>query len=322
MPRLGETVTEGVIVKWLKEEGRPVKKEEPIVQISTDKIETDIPSLAEGVLTKIEAEEGQKVSVGEAIGQISEQKDVGRVRRTRREKEKEEEEGVRAGFKPAREEEIEVKPLSVMRLQEAENLIKSQRESVHVTAVNEVDFTKVDELRHQHSLTFLPFLAKAVIQVLQKMPVFNAELKEKNLLFKPHVNLGIAVALPEGLIVPVIKKAEKLSIMELANAIKDVAERARGGKLKPDEVHEGTFTITNNGSFGSLIHTPVIVAGQLAILSFEAVTKRASVVDEKIVVRKKAFMPLTYDHRVIDGAQASTFLTELKNIVERADFEI
>ena len=379
MPRLGETVTEGVIVKWLKKEGEFVKKEEPIVEISTDKIETDIPSPAEGTMQKIEAPEGAKVTVGQVIAQIAEATGEEIVQRV----------GVGAGFKPARKEEekpaetaaplsplvrklakekgiklAEVKgsgaggritkddvlkyvtpekvehvgagyqpapkPLSAARRQEMENLLQSQKASAHVTAINEADFTSIDKLRSQYkenfkqkegfSLTFLPFVAKSAIQVLQKMPVFNAELKDSELVFKPHVNLGIAVALPDGLIVPVIKKAETLGLVGLARAINDVAARAREGKLKPDEVHEGTFSITNNGSFGSLIQTPIIVPGQLAILSLEAINKRVVVVDEAIAIRKMAYLPLTYDHRVIDGSVASTFLIELKKVIETADF--
>jgi len=375
MPRLGETVTEGVIVKWLKKEGDFVNNEEPVVEISTDKIETDIPSPAEGTLQNIEAQEGAKVTVGQVIAQISDfakaTPDKGEAKETvvkavakvipqkkpevkgvisplvrKLAKEKginlaevkgsgaggritkddllKREKGVGAGFIPAR------KALSISRQQEMQNLLKSQKSSAHVTAINEADFTSIDKLRSQYkeifkqkegfSLTFLPFFAKSVIQVLQKIPVFNAELADSELIFKPHVNLGIAVALPDGLIVPVIKQAETLSLVGLARAINDVAARARSSKLKPDEVHEGTFSITNNGSFGSLIQTPIIVPGQLAILSLEAINKRVVVIDDAIAIRKMAYLPLTYDHRIIDGSVASTFLVELKKGIETADF--
>ncbi len=386
MPRLGETVTEGVIVKWLKKEGDKVVKEEPLVEISTDKVETDIPAPADGVLTKIEAEDGKKVIVGDVIAQLKTEGEPGveeakpeviraearvvsakgepakkakqtlspLVRKLAEEKKidlakvtgtgvqgrirKDDVLSFAAKLEPQKPKEpiaissatYEKKPLSAVRQQIAEHMMQSKQSTAAVSAIVEVDFKAVDRLRSKYkedfkksegfSLTYLPYVARALIQALKKWPMFNSELVDNEVLIKPNINLGIAVSIKEGLIVPVIKRAEQLNILGLARAINDVATRARSGKLGVDEVHEGTFTITNNGSFGSLIQTPIIVPDQVAILSLEAITKRVVAVDDVIAIRKRAYLPLTYDHRVVDGAEASQFLVDLKNVIENADF--
>ncbi len=374
MPRLGETVTEGVIVKWLKREGEEIKKDEPIAEISTDKVETDIPSPASGIFTRIKAKEGEKVAVGQVIGVIEEskkppaepkivrtlakvkpakelpkEKPMGNVispivRKLGREKNIDlsqirgsgaggritKNDVLKAAPKPQVPQEAKKTPLSVIRKTVAEHMIESQKTTAHVTAIVEADFSAIDKIRQDNkeefkktegfSLTYMPFVAKAAITMLQKMPAFNAELQNDEIIYKPNINLGIAVAIDEGLIVPVIKKAESLSIRGLARAINDVATRARASKLKPDEVHEGTFTITNNGSFGSIIQTPIIFPGQVAILSLESIVNRVVALDDDtIAIRKRAYLPLTYDHRVIDGATASTFLVQLKKLIEESN---
>ncbi|HET6648174.1 MAG TPA: dihydrolipoamide acetyltransferase family protein, partial [Pyrinomonadaceae bacterium] len=230
-----------------------------------------------------------------------------------------------------------VESMTVMRKKIAEHMVQSRRTSAHVTSVYEIDMTAVAKLRDQHKdsflertgtkLTFMPFIFQAVNKALRKFPIFNAQVSGDQIIYKRDINLGMAVALDWGLIVPVIKRADDLSISGLARAANDLADRARTKQLKPDEVAGGTFTITNPGVFGGLFGTPIINQPQLAILGVGKIEKRAKVItsadgDDYIGIRWMAYFALSFDHRVIDGADAERFLAYLKEVLESADYAL
>src|SRR5207247_3719350 len=230
-----------------------------------------------------------------------------------------------------------VEQMSVMRKKIADHMIASRRTSAHVTTVYEVDMTKVAKLRDENrktfqertgtKLTFMPFIFKAVTDAIRKFPIFNAQVSGDQIIYKRDINLGMAVALDWGLIVPVIKRADDLSISGLARAANDLADRARTKQLKPDEVAGGTFTITNPGVFGGLFGTPIINQPQVAILGVGKIEKRAKVLtspddEDYIAIRHMAYFALSFDHRVIDGPDAERFLAYLKEHLESAKFAI
>jgi 2-oxoglutarate dehydrogenase E2 component (dihydrolipoamide succinyltransferase) len=230
-----------------------------------------------------------------------------------------------------------VEQMSMMRKKIAEHMVLSRRTSAHVTTVYEIDMTRIARLRDQHrdafyqrtgtKLTFMPFIFEAVNKGLRKFPIFNAQVNGEQIIYKQDINLGMAVALDWGLIVPVIKRADDLSISGLARAANDLADRARTKQLKPDEVTGGTFTITNPGVFGGLFGTPIINQPQLAILGVGKIEKRAKVMtspdgDDFIGIRWMAYFALSFDHRVIDGADAERFLAFVKEQLEAGDFSV
>jgi len=216
--------------------------------------------------------------------------------------------------------------MSVMRQKIAEHMVMSRRTSAHVHTVFQVDLTRIGRLREQAKeeferrhgikLTYLPFFCHAAVLALKAFPYVNASLEGSSIVLKKDINLGIAVALEWGLIVPVIKNAEEKNILGLARAIRDLADRARAKKLSPDEVHGGTFTITNPGQFGSLFGLPIINQPQLAILGVGSIHKAAVVVDDAIAIRSIVHLSLSYDHRVIDGAVADQFMAHIKKTLE------
>jgi 2-oxoglutarate dehydrogenase E2 component (dihydrolipoamide succinyltransferase) len=217
--------------------------------------------------------------------------------------------------------------MTAMRKKIAERMVLSKHTSPHVTSVFEVDMTHIHRLRernkrefeaqHGAKLTFLPFIVKSVVDTLRAWPALNASIEGDNIIYKKHYHIGIAVALDWGLIVPVIRHAEEKNLIGLARSISDLANRARAKQLKPDEVVGGTFTITNYGSFGSLIGTPIINQPQVAILGVGAVVKRPVVTeDDAIAIRHMSYLSLTFDHRLIDGAVADQFMSQLKRTLE------
>ena len=230
-----------------------------------------------------------------------------------------------------------VEQMTVMRKKIAEHMVLSRRTSAHVTTVYEIDMTRVARLRDKNrdafyqrtgtKLTFMPFIFEAVNKALRQFPIFNAQVNGDQIIYKQDINLGMAVALDWGLIVPVIKRADDLSISGLARAANDLADRARTKQLKPDEVTGGTFTITNPGVFGGLFGTPIINQPQLAILGVGKIEKRAKVLttedgDDFIGIRWMAYFALSFDHRVIDGADAERFLAFIKEQLETGDFSV
>ncbi len=390
MPQMGESVVEGTILKWLVHEGDRVEKEQPIVAISTDKIDTEVPSPVTGIVKKILYPEGQTLRVLTVIAQIEavEAKeavsDIGRtptletakkvetikavpeaekiekaekrysplVRRLAKEYNitLEEVKGTGEGGRitkkdimdytaskpgisapPAAEAEKKVLeretliPVSPKRKITAERMVQSKRTAAHVTTVFEVDMTKVVRYRELNKdamkreglhLTYLPFITMAAARALKEYPILNASWTDEGIVQKNYINIGIAVSLEDGLIVPVIKDADKKDLLQLSKDIQDIAARARNKKLNLEDVQGGTFTITNYGLNGSLFGTPVILLPQVAILGVGAVVKRPVVIDDAIAIRSMMYLSLSFDHRVMDGANADAFLHKVKDILE------
>jgi len=230
-----------------------------------------------------------------------------------------------------------VEQMSVMRKKIADHMIASRRTSAHVTTVYEIDMTKVAKLRDENrkafqertgtKLTFMPFIFKAITDAIRKFPIFNSQVSGDQIIYKRDINLGMAVALDWGLIVPVIKRADDLSISGLARAANDLADRARSKQLKPDDVAGGTFTITNPGVFGGLFGTPIINQPQVAILGVGKIEKRAKVLttpdgEDYVAIRYLAYFALSFDHRIIDGADADQFMVAVRDYLEKFDEDI
>ena len=227
---------------------------------------------------------------------------------------------------------VRVEPMSMMRQKIAEHMVQSQQTSAHVTTVHRVDMTQIAKIRgkvkeefqqrYGYGLTFLPFIARAAAEALRTFPIFNSSVEGTNILYYNEINIGIAVALENGLIVPVIHQADEKNIVGLQRSIVDLAARARSKQLKPNEVQGGTFSITNFGSFGSLFATPVINQPQVAILGVGAVEKMPVVIDDGIAIRSMAHLALTFDHRLIDGALADQFCQKVKSVLENWNDQI
>ena len=383
MPQLGESIVEGTIIRWNKSVGDAVDRDEPLFEISTDKVDAEIPSPAAGTLTAITVPAGETVPVDSVVAVIS-AADAGAeaappspamsagsdvsvasvspvpalpaesraerpttvrqspvVRRLASEHDVDLSivQGTGAGGRVTKEDVLRyvesrsaaasrVEPLTTMRRKIAEHMIMSRRTSAHVHTVFEVDFSHVAQLRDARKaeyaaagakLTYLSFVAKAVVDAIPEVPIVNAVLDGDSLVYKDDIGLGIAVALDEGLIVPVVKHARDASVLELSRAVADLAERARTRRLVPAEVEGGTFTITNHGAFGSLLGMPIINQPQLAILGMGAVEPRPVVMDGAVVVRLRAYLTLGFDHRVIDGATADRFMATVRRNIEQFD---
>jgi len=421
MPQMGESIAEGTLSKWLKQLGDEVKRDEPLFEISTDKVDAEIPSPTAGVLAEIKVQEGQTVPVQTLVAVIETDKSAaaqpaaapakpapapavptapsrplppppapvkggdGGVETAEERLRKRSTPLVRkiaaehrvdistipgTGFAgrvtkqdilgfiesgaaarpaapvsglpspgpagPVLHPVVEpwpgdrVEPFSKIRKITADHMIMSRRISAHVTSFFEIDYTRVAALRKQHkagyaergvNLTYLAFIAKACGENLRKHPVVNAAVSGDNIIYRGDINIGIAVALEWGLIVPVIKHADELSLMGLARVINDLGERARTKKLSPDEIQRGTFTITNPGVFGSYAGAPIINQPQVAILGVGTIEKRPRVITlpdgaDTIAIRTMGILSMSYDHRVVDGADADRFLADLKKTLE------
>ena len=379
MPQLGESIAEGTIIRWNKAVGDTVERDEPLFEISTDKVDAEIPSPAAGTLIAIEVPAGETVPVDSVVAVIGSADGAAAVpvapaeggqpttsaeggKPTTRAEGGKRQAGVRlspvvrrlagehnvdptaikgtgAGGRVTKEDVLRyvesgsaaagrVEAMSTMRRKIAERMVASRRTSAHVHTVFEVDFSRVATLREAHKaeyaaagakLTYLSFVAKAVVDALAEVPVANASLEGDNVVYSDDVGLGIAVALDDGLIVPVVKHAREAGVHELSRAIADLAERARTRRLAPHEVEGGTFTITNHGAFGSLLGMPIINQPQLAILGLGVVEPRPVVVDGAVTVGLRAYLTLGFDHRVIDGATADRFMAAVKRNVEQFD---
>ena len=384
MPQLGESIAEGTIVRWYKNVGDSVALDEPLLEVSTDKVDAEIPSPAAGVLTEILAGEGETVLVdsvvaliGQANAAVGGASHKGPVSPTEGQPALEQDDapsrrpaaaddrsrprhtlspvvrklagehdidpasiqGTGAGGRVTKADVLRVvrdsetgssrlEPMSVMRRVIAERMVESRRTSAHVHTVFDVDFSRVAALRAVHRASFeeagitpgyLVFVARAAVEALREVPIVNASLDGNTIVYSSDVNLGIAVALDWGLIVPVVKRAQKKTILELGQAITDLSGRARSKQLTPDDVDGGTFTITNPGGFGSIFGMPIINQPQLAILCIGAVEARPAVVDGDVVAQTRAYLTLAFDHRVIDGAVADRFMSTLKLYLEAFD---
>ncbi len=219
--------------------------------------------------------------------------------------------------------------MSPIRRKTAEHMVLSKRISAHVTTVFEMDMARIDALRKKYrqqyeersgiKLTYLPFILKATIDAIKAFPIVNSSVEGDSIVHKQDINIGLAVALDWGLIVPVIRNADEKNILGLARAVNDLADRARNKKLKVDEVQGGTFTVTNPGVFGSLFGTPIINQPQVAILGIGTIEKRAVVRDDAIAIRTMAFFALSFDHRIVDGADADRFMAHIKKGLQEFD---
>jgi pyruvate dehydrogenase E2 component (dihydrolipoamide acetyltransferase) len=422
MPQMGESIAEGTIVRWIKKVGDAIDRDEPLFEISTDKVDAEIPSPVAGVLTEIKVKEGETVAVnsvvatvgaageapaaeaeagGETAGALPEaavgqpdtaetstgaspavaaapapsdraaapsggstrdelrrQKSSPLVRRIARDHdvdisrisgsglsgrvtkhdilafiesgqsvaargETRTPSASRPLFKTG--ESVQVVPMSVMRRKIAEHMVLSAHTSPHVYSVYEVNFSRVAALRERKKgayeaagakLTFTAFIAKIAVEALREFPLVNASVDGANIVYKKDINLGVAVALENGLIVPVIRNADEKNLLGLSRAIDDIATRARAKKLNPEEVQGGTFTITNPGVFGALYGLPLINQPQVAIMGVGAIEQRAVVIDDAIAIRPVCHITLGYDHRLVDGADAGRFLSFFKERIE------
>jgi len=405
MPQLGESVTEGTVDKWLKHEGDFVKRDEPLVEVVTDKVNAEIPSPFEGKLVKIAVSEGETVRVGAVIAQIetgaatpapSKEKEAAvphtevppepsggkaptpaaspetgsadggeRQRLSPAVRKLASEHGVdpasihgsgmggrvtrddilaavgsgqpveaaQAPAKPAapaparpdgkREELVK---LSVMRKSIADHMVRSLATAPHAWTLQEVDLTGLVryreaekdsfKARHGTTLTYLPFVAQIVSEALQEFSWLNSTWSDEGVILKHYVNLGIAVSIPDGLIVPVVKDADKLGFTDLVRTINDLVERARNKQLKPEDVQGGTFTLNNTGATGSIASQPIINQPQAAILTTESIVKRTVVIEDAIAIRHIMNMCLSFDHRIVDGMMAGQFLGAIKKRLE------
>jgi 2-oxoglutarate dehydrogenase E2 component (dihydrolipoamide succinyltransferase) len=400
---MGESIAEGTIVRWMKKVGDHVDRDEPLFEISTDKVDAEIPSPAAGVVAEIRVKEGETVPVnsvvavigaaGEALaGPVRAEGGSASLAEARTDHARAEAGGstgkaIRERSSPlvrriAREHQVDIaeihgtgiagrvtkddilayigrerrggqaapadrvgktaaspltrgasdhaEKMSVMRQRIAAHMILSRRTSAHVHSVFEVNFSRLAQIREKKKaeyeragakLTYMSFIIKAAIDALRAVPIVNASVDGDTLIFHKDVNIGIAVALDWGLIVPVVKKADGKNLLGLSLAVADLASRARGKQLKPEEVSGGTFTITNPGVFGGLFGMPIINQPQLAILGVGSVEKRPVVIDDAVAIRPMAYLTLGYDHRVIDGAVADEFMSILKRSIENWDPE-
>ena len=397
MPQMGESIAEGTIVRWMKRVGDPVERDEPLFEITTDKVDAEIPSPAAGVLSEIKIKEGETVAVNTVVGTIGQeggapppvaeaprdqkrgqadgtpapppsaarpsvprptngrqQRSSPLVRRIARDNNVDIAQISGSGIggrvtkhdileflgtpepasRPERKavfqsgERVEIQPMTPMRKKIAEHMVLSKKTSAHVHSVFHVDFSHVERIRRDKKdeyqklgarLTFMAFIAKAVIDALRRHPVLNASLDGENIVLRKDVNLGVAVALETGLIVPVIANADEKNLLGLSRAIADVADRARAKQLKPEEVHGGTFTITNPGQFGAQFGMPIINQPQVAILGVGTIEKRPVVIDDAIAIRTMAYLTIGFDHRLVDGAVADDFMSEVKKQIEMFD---
>jgi pyruvate dehydrogenase E2 component (dihydrolipoamide acetyltransferase) len=446
MPQMGESIFEGTITKWLKKAGDKIERDEPLFEISTDKVDAEIPSPSAGVLKEIKVNEGQTVPIQTVVAIIDvdgaaaqaaapapvkseatasakpsapavaqpataepakeSQKPAPAaatgsptapqkpavsasgekvrssplVRRIAREHDVDltQVPGTGAGGRVSKHDILaaveggatsapparpaaapgaapsrppatggvsasavlenavprekmyfghyEVQPMSVMRQRIAEHMVLSKRVSPHVYSVDEVNVSAIAAIRAKMKakfeettstkLTFMPFFVRAAVEALRKYPTVNSSVDGTNIVLHKECNIGIAVALEWGLIVPVIKNAEEKNFLGIARAMNDLAERARAKKLKPDEVAEGTFAITNPGVFGGLFGLPVINQPNVAILGLGTIEKRPVVIDDAIAIRSMVYLTLSYDHRVVDGAVAHQFMAHIKHTLE------
>jgi len=376
MPQLGESIAEGTVVKWLIGLGGAVERDQPLLEVETDKVALEIPSPATGVLTEILVPEGEIVPVGTLLARLDAEPAAGVVNRvggvvvrpmeTGSESEKHFSPAVRQlakeqGVDPstiagtgdggrvtkkdvldivakgkasgARSSETHadpvsrpsphegIVPLTPMRKTIAERMVLSRRTAAHVTTFFEADFSGIAKFREGRSLTFLPFVISSVTRAMKDLPMLNASWNDQGIAIKTDIHVGIAVSLEEGLLVPVIRHADRKGLNQLAHEVTDLAERARTKRLAPEEVQEGTFTITNHGGFGSLFSTPIINQPQTAILGVGSVQKRAVVMNDAIAIRPMCYLSLSFDHRVIDGATADRFMSKVKNHLEQSDWE-
>jgi len=393
MPQMGESIAEGTIVRWIKKIGDTVERDEPLFEISTDKVDAEIPSPVAGVLTEIRHAEGETVPVNSVVAIIgpagsqpavsaspaasiapvpvaaqsnasklfapapadqpastdANQRSSPLVRRLAAEHNVDlgQVKGTGLGGRVTKDDVLafvadhsgtrpsapstgpgKLEPMSVMRKKIAEHMVESRRTSAHVHSVFEVNFSRVTQIRSAKKaayekegtkLTYLSFIVKAAADALRAVPVLNASVEGDSIRYHDDVNIGIAVSLDWGLIVPVIRNADQKHLLDVSREIVDLADRARQKHLKPEEVLHGTFTVTNPGALGAQFGLPIINQPQVAILGIGNIEKRPVVVNDAIVIGTMAYLALGYDHRIVDGAVGDQFMATVKHALETWD---
>ena len=415
MPQMGESIVEGTVTKWLKNVGDAVERDEPLLEISTDKVDSEVPAPSAGVLSEVLVDEGETVVINTVLARIQGDGEAASAAPPAAEQngsaasvgeaaaiaaaplspERKAEDGPRPRSSPlvrrlAKEHGIDlrliagtgqggriskkdieeylatrsqaadssaaapgavagafagggaveafsaspearfgdhrVEPISTMRKRIAEHMVMTKRVAPHVSTIHQVDVTRVARLREKEKaefeqrngvkLTYMPFFLRAAAAALKAYPLVNASLDGEEVVYHNDVNIGVAVALDPGLIVPVIRNADEKSVVGLQKAVADLAFRARNKQLRPEEVRQGTFSISNYGSYGSLLATPAINQPQSAILGLGAIHKEPVVIDDAIAIRSVCYVTLTFDHRLLDGAAADLFVGQLKAVIE------
>ena len=392
MPQLGESVTEGTVDRWLKQEGDMVRLDEPIVEVVTDKVNAEIPSPFEGRLVRINVAAGETVAIGTALAELEVEGTADAAEPAKPETDNRDEPapsapaprapssaasstegdrvspavrrllednglelsqvtGTGGGGRVQRDDVIaylaehrtpgpakgqpaappsdprdELVRISTVRRQIAEHMVRSVSTSPHAWALREVDVTNLVEYRaaqkaqfearHGFPLSYVPFFIQIVCDALMKNPYLNSTWTEQGIILKPYVNMGIAVALPDSLIVPVIKDADQMGFIDLAHSLNDLATRARNKTLRPEDVRGGTFTLNNTGALGSVAGQSIINQPQAAILSTESIRKRPVAVDDAVAIRPMMNLTMSFDHRIIDGLAAARFLNAVQSGIE------
>jgi 2-oxoglutarate dehydrogenase E2 component (dihydrolipoamide succinyltransferase) len=345
VPSVGESITEVEIGDWLKKPGEPVNQDDPVVVIETEKVTVELPAPTSGTVTAMLKGKGDKVSVGDVIGYMEPDGHQASAARERVEEKPVErsQQAEPAPYKPPEPEktvepkkvplqsmpgsrEEQVVPMTPIRRRIAERLVEAQKSAALLTTFNQIDMSAVMALRKQHQQTFqakyqvkvgfMSFFVKAAIEALKATPQLNAEVRGHDIVYRNYYDIGIAVGGGKGLVVPVLRNAERMSFAEIERAIADFTQRAQSNQLKVDEIQGGTFTISNGGIYGSMLSTPIVNPPQSGVLGLHAIEDRPVARDSAVVIRPMMYVALTYDHRVVDGREAVTFLKRIKDLIE------
>jgi 2-oxoglutarate dehydrogenase E2 component (dihydrolipoamide succinyltransferase) len=338
VPSVGESITEVEIGGWLKNPGEPVREDEPLVVIETEKVTVELPAPASGSITSMLKHKGDKASVGEVIGYMEPNGRPAsappppqeKPRQEKHEDPQQENKVAPAAPSPTRTtaagREEQIIPMTPIRRRIAERLVEAQKSAALLTTFNQVDMSAVAALRSQHQETFyakygvklglMSFFVKATIEALKAIPQLNAEVRGHDIVYRSYYDIGIAVGGGKGLVVPVLRNAERMSFAEIEKTIADFGRRALANQLKVDELQGGTFTISNGGIYGSMLSTPIVNPPQSGVLGMHAVEDRPVARGGAVVIRPMMYVALTYDHRVVDGREAVTFLKRIKDIIE------
>ena len=349
VPELGESIIEGTLTAWLVKEGSSFQAGDNLAEIETEKITIEIPAQSAGTISKILISEGSSVKVGEVIAQFSQGVETAqpspskpkndevpipivdvvedaKVEKSTENQTKNSEPTISNFDEPTEKKGERAVPMSKLRQTIARRLKDAQNTAAILTTFNEVDMTAIMALRKKQQTNFqkkhgvklgiMSFFVKACVQVLKELPEINSEIFEDKIIYKNYFDIGVAIGSEKGLVVPIIRNAEKLSNAEIEKEIINLATKANSNKLAMKDLSGGTFSITNGGIYGSMMSTPIINPPQSAILGMHSIIERPIAVKNKVVIRPMMYTALSYDHRLIDGKQAVTFLVRLKEILE------
>ena len=321
VPMLSESVSEGTLLEWKKKVGEAVARDEILIDIETDKVVLEVPSPQAGVLVEIIAQNGETVAAEQVLARIDTAATASVEAPTAAPAPEAAPAAVQTGARP--EQRV---PMSRLRARVAERLLASQQENAILTTFNEVNMKPIMDLRakykekfekeHGTKLGFMSFFVKAAVAALKKYPVVNASVDGSDIVYHGYFDIGIAIGSPRGLVVPILRDADQMSIADIEQAIVDYAKKAKDGKIALEDLTGGTFSITNGGTFGSMMSTPIINPPQSAILGMHATKERAVVESGQVVVRPMMYLALSYDHRIIDGREAVLTLVAIKDALE------